>query len=80
MIEASHLHFSEFHDVSQCMLNGYARFTEMGLPGQTVALAMLDATVNLYQLFDMHDDLPELLRAVALRIESGEQASFRAAS
>jgi hypothetical protein len=72
--EDAPFHFAEFEDVSRSMLNGYARLTQLGLPGETVAHAMLGATVNLYQMFDMHDDLPELLRALALRLEGDQMA------
>lgn len=70
--ENTSLHFTDFQEISESMMNGYARFVKLGLPGQTVALAMLGATVNLYQMFDMHDDLPDLLRGLATRLE-GDQ-------
>jgi hypothetical protein len=63
-------HHAEFQDVSRTMLNGYSRFTNLGIPGQTVAHAMLSATVNLYRMFDMYDGLPDLLRELALRMEN----------
>lgn len=73
--ENSTIHFAEFQDISDTMMDGYARFIRLGLPGQTVALAMLGATVNLYRLFDMRDQLPEVLRGLASQIEQGEQKS-----
>lgn len=73
--ENSTIHFAEFQEISDTMMDGYARFIRLGLPGQTVALAMLGATVNLYRLFDMHDELPDVLRGLASQIEQGEQKS-----
>ncbi|MBA3055057.1 MAG: hypothetical protein FP826_09010 [Sphingomonadales bacterium] len=66
----SSVHFSEFFEISETMMNGYARLVALGHPGQTVALAMLGATINLYEMFGMHEELPELLRVLATRIES----------
>jgi len=65
----SSVHFEEFLEISESMMNGYARFVKLGLPGPMIALAMLGATVNLYEMFDMRDELPELLRALANRLE-----------
>lgn len=73
--ENSTIHFAEFNEISDTMMDGYARFIRLGLPGQTVALAMLGATVNLYRLFDMRDELPDILRGLASQIEQGEQKS-----
>ena len=75
MDENSSLHFADFQEISESMMNGYARFVKLGLPGQTVALAMLGATVNLYQMFDMHEDLPDLLRGLATRLEGDQPAN-----
>jgi len=66
------LTLSDFADVSASMMEGYARFVRIGLPGQTVALAMLGATINLYEMFGMRSDLPEILRVLASRIEAEE--------
>ena len=63
------LAISELAEVSSLMMEGYARFIGAGVPGQTVALAMLGATINLYDMFDMRADLPDLLRIMAGRIE-----------
>ena len=73
--ENSSLHFADFQEISENMMNGYARFVKLGLPGQTVALAMLGATVNLYEMFGMRDDLPDLLRGLASRIEGQQNPS-----
>jgi hypothetical protein len=68
------LALAEFADVSASMMDGYARFVSIGLPGQTIALAMLGATINLYDMFGIRDDLPELLRAMANRLEADDAA------
>jgi hypothetical protein len=47
----------------------YARMMNTGLPANALALAMLGATVNFYDCFDMSGELPELLRALADRLE-----------
>ncbi|MDE2435383.1 MAG: hypothetical protein KGM49_03890 [Sphingomonadales bacterium] len=73
MDENSSIHFSDFQEISDSMINGYARFVKLGLPGHTVAFAMLGATVNLYRMFDLHDQLPDLLRGLATSIEQGDQ-------
>jgi hypothetical protein len=64
------LALAEFAEVSASMMDGYARFVSIGLPEQTIALAMLGATINLYEMFGIRDDLPELLRVMANRIEA----------
>jgi hypothetical protein len=66
-------HYSEFRMVSQTMLDGYSRFVSLGLPAPTVARAMLGGTLNLYCLFGMEAELPELLRGLADRIEGDVQ-------
>jgi hypothetical protein len=73
LMEPSGPHFTDFLTVSETMLDGYARFTDLGLPGHTIALAMLGGAINLYAMFDMRADLPGLLRSVADRIEDGSE-------
>ncbi|MBS0474545.1 MAG: hypothetical protein JSR28_05265 [Proteobacteria bacterium] len=73
--ENSSLHFSDFHEISESMMSGYARFVKLGVPGQTVALAMLGATVNLYRMFEMQEELPDLLRGLASSLESERRQS-----
>jgi hypothetical protein len=73
LMEPSGPHFSDFLTVSETMLDGYARFIDLGLPGHTIALAMLGGAINLYAMFDMRADLPGLLRSVADRIEDGSE-------
>ena len=65
-------HYSDFLVVSQTMLDGYARFARLGLPSHTIALAMLGGTLNLYDLFGMRAELPELLRTIADRLDDGD--------
>ena len=61
----SSLDFTDFLDVSNSLLNGYVDIVNKGLPPPKIGLAMLGATVNLYQMFDMEGELVHLLRAVA---------------
>lgn len=63
------LQFSDFAEVTDSFMEGYARFARLGLPNQAIALAMLGATINLYDMFGMRDDLPNLFRTLADRIE-----------
>jgi hypothetical protein len=71
--DKSAFHFSDFVEVTESLLDGYARFSKLGLPDQTIALAMLGATINLYGLFGMRGDLPAIFRSLADRIEAEEQ-------
>ncbi|MFC0588221.1 hypothetical protein ACFFF7_02215 [Novosphingobium aquiterrae] len=71
----SSLHFADFSEISETMMNGYARFVRLGMPGHTVALAMLGATVNLYRMFELDEELPDLLRGLATRIEQDGAAN-----
>lgn len=71
--ENSH-HLSDFMEVSESFTEGYARFVRLGLPCQTIGLAMLNATVNLYHMFGMQQDLPDLFRLLADKIEKENQA------
>jgi hypothetical protein len=71
--DTSSLHFSDFVDVTDSLMEGYARFSKLGLPDRTIALAMLGATINLYGLFGMRGDLPDLFRSLADKIEAENQ-------
>ena len=68
------MHFQDFLEISDSMMEGYARFIRLGLPGQTIGLAMLGATINLFDLFDMGEDLPHLLRGLADKLEEDGEA------
>lgn len=65
--------FTEFHKISESMMSGYAKFQQRGVPGDMIALAMLGATINLFDLFEMSDELPDLLRSIASRIEDSSE-------
>lgn len=59
----------DFAEISRNFLDGYARLVRNGLQPESVGLAMIGATVNLYALFEMSKDLPDLLREVAEQLE-----------
>lgn len=59
----------DFAAVSHQLAAGYARIVELGLPASTIAAAMLGATLNFYDAFDLSQDLPGMLRAVADAVE-----------
>ena len=61
--------WTNLETVSTSLLDGYARLVTTGLRPDAVGLAMLGATVNLYEMFDMSDALPSALRIMAERIE-----------
>ena len=67
------IHFSELSEISDAMLEGYACLVRDGRPGHTVAIAMLGATLNLYELFGLRSELPDLLRGLADKIEDNPQ-------
>lgn len=60
----------DFEEVAESFVAGYGRFVRSGVPGSTIGLAMLGATINLYSMFEMENDLPDLLRALAEKIEN----------
>jgi hypothetical protein len=55
--------------VAQQLMSSYARLAEKGLPANAVAAAMVAATLNFYTAFDMSQELPMLLRAMADMME-----------
>ena len=67
--EQSTVHFSDYAGVMQSMLDGYAELVRKGKPDQTIALAMMGATLNFYEMFGLSSHLPHLLRSLADRIE-----------
>ena len=69
LIDDSSPNFNEFAEVSNSFVEGYARFVSLGIPSQTIGLAMLGATVNIYDLFGMGRELPDLLRTLADKLE-----------
>lgn len=65
-------HFREFQEVAENFIRGYRRFVDLGLPGETIGLAMLGATINMYTMLEIRNQLPDLFRKLAQRIETGE--------
>lgn len=63
------LSYPAFADVSRSFLSGYRGLVTNGLAPESVAAAMLGATVNFYEMFGMSAALPDVLRAVADRME-----------
>ena len=61
--------FHDFTDVADSFVDGYARLAQQGMPSHTVGLAMLGATVNIYNLLGVEHALPELLHALADEFE-----------
>lgn len=70
LMDRGSLHFTDFAHVSEGMMDGYAHFVRLGMPGHTVALAMLGGALNLYDMFGLRATLPDLLRSVADQLES----------
>lgn len=64
------VHFNLFAKAADDMLHSYSSLVKQGLPAGSVALAMLGATVNLYEIFGQRAELPLLLRSIAEIIES----------
>ncbi|MCJ2179784.1 hypothetical protein [Novosphingobium album (ex Hu et al. 2023)] len=62
--------FRQFSAISQRFLSEYKQLETDGLPGQTIALAMLGATLNLCNIFGGHEQLPMVLRNIADRIDN----------
>jgi hypothetical protein len=63
--------YKAFSDASQTFLSSYTRLVSSGFSPETVARAMLGAAVNFHEVFDVTPDLPDLLRAIADRLEHG---------
>lgn len=63
------VHYREMVEVSDLLMAGYARFVRRGMPREMVGFAMLGATMNLYDVFEMRAGLPPILRGLADRIE-----------
>jgi hypothetical protein len=67
--------YQNFEDISRGFLEGYRTLIDQGMLPATIASAMLGATVNLYEMFEMKSQLPSILRAMADRLEDGAQLS-----
>ena len=63
-------HYRELGEVSRALATGYARLAERGIPPEMVTVAMLNATVNVFSMFEKRTELPMLLRELADTIES----------
>lgn len=63
------INFRDMIEVSDMLMAGYARFVRQGMPCELVGFAMLGATMNLYEVFDMRANLPQILRRLADCIE-----------
>lgn len=62
-------HYREFQQISEDFLRGYRRFVDMGFPSDAIGLAMLNATINMYTILEIHKELPDLFRKLADKIE-----------
>lgn len=63
------LSYPAFANVSRSFLTGYRGLVTNGVAPESIAAAMLGATVNFYEMFGMSAALPDVLRAVADRME-----------
>ncbi|CCA91954.1 hypothetical protein PP1Y_AT10257 [Novosphingobium sp. PP1Y] len=70
LADQSSSNFVDFVEVAESLMDGYAKLIKNGSPASTVALAMLGATLNMYEMLGMRSELPSLLRTVADQIES----------
>lgn len=61
--------YAQFAEVADLLTVGYERLVQRGVKGQVVAHAMLGATLNLYDLFEMSAELPSFFRELADYIE-----------
>lgn len=62
--------FTDFDEAAGSFLESYANLVSKGFPPSTIALAMLGATLNTYKMFELDDDLPNTLRALADQLEN----------
>ncbi|MGB5077312.1 MAG: hypothetical protein WBO17_07530 [Sphingorhabdus sp.] len=69
LVDQDSPHFREFQAVSEDFMRGYRRFVDLGFPSEAIGLAMLGATINMYTILEIHDELPDLFRKLADRIE-----------
>ena len=64
------LRLGDFMDVSHSFVEAYTRMLQAGMPRDSIAVAMLGATINVYELFGLRAELPGLLRELAEEIEN----------
>ena len=69
LMDEESLLISDFEDVAESFVKGYSRFLKLGIPGSTIGLAMLGATINFYSMFGIRDELPDLFRSLADKME-----------
>lgn len=62
-------HFKELGEVTDALATGYARLAKRGVPPELVTVAMLNATVNVFSMFERQRELPSMLRQLADTIE-----------
>ena len=63
-------HYRELGEVSRALATGYAQLAERGIPPEMVTVAMLNATVNVFSMFEKRTELPSILRELADTIEN----------
>lgn len=63
------LHYKECSNISDALLKQYASLVTEGRSGRIIALAMLAATLNVYDMFGLESELPDLFRNLADKIE-----------
>lgn len=68
--DASPAHFTDFVDISHSFVSAYSRMLKAGMPHDSIAVAMLGATLNVYEMFGLKAELPGLLRELAEEIEN----------
>jgi hypothetical protein len=61
--------YKAFTNASRAFLASYSALVSNGFSPETVGRAMLGAAVNFHEVFDVTPDLPDLLRAIAERLE-----------
>ncbi|MET0251542.1 MAG: hypothetical protein ABW203_05120 [Novosphingobium sp.] len=61
--------------VANDLLRGYLTLTARGYHPRTVAMAMMGATVNLFDALELNGELPGLLRAIADRVGGSGKAT-----
>jgi len=68
-VDQDSLNYREFQQLSEDFLRGYKRFMDLGFPSEAIGLAMLNATINMYTILEIHKELPDLFRKLADKIE-----------
>ena len=69
LMDEESLLISDFEEVAESFVKGYSRFLKLGIPGSTIGLAMLGATINFYSMFGIRDELPGLFRSLADKMD-----------